>query len=168
MKKNSTIIILIILLNQIINTIECNSAELNRFIEEASNYLSSVDLSAYPLSAVENVKDALTYAIRISQKEYCDETEIDKAKTNFNTAFVNMENNKGNIFILPKIDNIYDSNRGFYHPGGLYTQKDFDRVKKQLKEKNEKVTLAYNVLKNAEFAQPDAKTNPTENIVRGV
>ena len=78
-----------------------------------------------------------------------------------------MKNNKGNICVLPEIENIYDFNRGFYHPGGIYVQKDFDRIKNQLEEKNEKVTLAYNILKKAAYTQPDAKTYPTENIVRG-
>jgi hypothetical protein len=77
-------------------------------------------------------------------------------------------NNKGNIFVLPEIENIYDFNRGFYHPRGIYVQKDFDRIKNQLEEKNEKVTLAYNILKKAAYSQPDAKTYPTGNIVRGV
>jgi hypothetical protein len=44
-------------------------------------------------------------------------------------------NNKGNIFVLPEIENIYDINRGFYHPGGIYVQKDFDRIKNQLEKK---------------------------------
>ncbi len=155
------------MINQIINTKECDPGELNRFIDEVNTYISSADLSEYPISSVENLKDALAYAIKVSQKEPCNEEEINKAKEIFNTAYINMKNNKGNIFIIPNIDNIYDTNRGFYHPGGLYTQKDFDRVKKQLKEKNEKVTLAYDILKNAEYAQPDVKTYPTENIVRG-
>ena len=72
-----------------------------------------------------------------------------------------MKNNKGNICVLPEIENIYDFNRGFYHPGGIYVQKDFDRIKNQLEEKNEKVTLAYNILKKAAYTQPDAKTYPT-------
>lgn len=36
----------------------------------------------------------------------------------------------------------YDTNRGFIHPGGLHTQADFDRVRRQLAEGNEKVTAA--------------------------
>ena len=155
------------MINQIVNAADCNKGELNRFIEEVNSYLSSADLSEYPISSVENLKDALIYSIKLSQKETCDEEEINKAMINFNNAYINMINNKGNIFILPKTDNIYEMNRGFYHPGGLYTQKDFDRVKNQIKEKNEKVTLAYDILKSAEYAQPDAKTYPNENIVRG-
>lgn len=61
----------------------------------------------------------------------------------------------------------YDTNRGFIHPGGLHTQADFDRVRRQLAEGNEIVTAAYKVLKSAEYAQPGVKTSPVETIVRG-
>lgn len=61
----------------------------------------------------------------------------------------------------------YDTNRGFIHPGGLHTQADFDRVRQQLAEGNEKVTAAYNVLKKAEYAQSGVQTYPVETIVRG-
>ena len=101
------------MINQIINAAECDPGELNRFIEEVNTYFSSADLSEYPISSVENLKDALAYAIKVSQKEPCDEAEINKVKTIFNTAYINMKNSKGNIFILPNIDNIYDTNRGF-------------------------------------------------------
>ncbi len=43
--------------------------------------------------------------------------------------------------------------RGFIHPGGLYTQADFDRVKAMITARNQKVVLAYTKLKNAEYAQ---------------
>ena len=61
----------------------------------------------------------------------------------------------------------YNTDRGFKHPGGLHTQEDFDRVKRQLAEKNEKVTQAYQILKTAAYAQPGVQTSPVETIVRG-
>lgn len=61
----------------------------------------------------------------------------------------------------------YDTDRGFVHPGGLHTQADFDRVKRQLAEGNEKVKAAYEVLKKAQYAQPGVQTYPVETIVRG-
>lgn len=61
----------------------------------------------------------------------------------------------------------YDTDRGFVHPGGLHTQADFDRVKRQLAEGNEKVKAAYEVLKKAQYAQPSVQTYPVETIVRG-
>ena len=59
------------------------------------------------------------------------------------------------------------SDRGFIHPGGLHTQEDFDRVKAQIAGGNTKVKQAYQVLKNASYAQPTVTTSPTETIVRG-
>ncbi len=56
---------------------------------------------------------------------------------------------------------------GFVHPGGLHTQADFDRVKRQLSEGNVRVTQAYDVLRRAEYAQATVKTYPVETIVRG-
>ncbi|MDE5550043.1 MAG: hypothetical protein K2I99_01620, partial [Bacteroidaceae bacterium] len=58
-------------------------------------------------------------------------------------------------------------NRGFIHPGGLHTQADFDRIKQQLAEGNEKVTAAYKVLKEAAYSSASAATYPSEVIVRG-
>jgi hypothetical protein len=40
-------------------------------------------------------------------------------------------------------------------------------VKQQLKEGNERVTAAYNVLKNAAYSSASAATYPAETIVRG-
>lgn len=59
------------------------------------------------------------------------------------------------------------SDRGFIHPGGLYTQADFDRVKAQLAAKNLTVAKAWSVLRTAEYAQSNVQTNPVETIVRG-
>ena len=64
-------------------------------------------------------------------------------------------------------NNSYDTNRGFIHPGGLHTQQDFDRVKRQLEEGNETVKQAYNVLKSAAYAQAGVTSSPVETIVRG-
>lgn len=58
-------------------------------------------------------------------------------------------------------------NRGFIHPGGLHTQADFDRIKQQLADGNEKVTAAYKVLKEAAYSSAFAATYPSEIIVRG-
>ena len=59
------------------------------------------------------------------------------------------------------------ADRGFIHPGGLHTQADFDRVKAQIKAKNQTVVKAYNKLRAAEYAQASVQTYPVETIVRG-
>lgn len=62
---------------------------------------------------------------------------------------------------------VYDTDRGFRHPGGLHTEEDFARIRQQLAEGNERVTEAYEVLKSAPYAQSSAATYPVETIVRG-
>jgi hypothetical protein len=49
----------------------------------------------------------------------------------------------------------------------MYTQADFDRVKRQLAEGNATVTAAYNVLKESPYSQSTVTTYPVETIVRG-
>lgn len=71
------------------------------------------------------------------------------------------------IMLWAETNETYDTNRGFLHPGGLHTEADFIRIRQQLVEGNEKVTAAYNVLKNATYAQSSAATYPVETIVRG-
>lgn len=61
----------------------------------------------------------------------------------------------------------YDTDRGFRHPGGLHSEADFIRIRQQLAEGNERVTAAYEILKNATYAQASASTYPVETIVRG-
>ena len=61
----------------------------------------------------------------------------------------------------------YKTERGFVHPGGLHTQADFDRIKRQLAEGNKTVTDAFKVLKSAAYSQASAATYPVETIVRG-
>ena len=58
---------------------------------------------------------------------------------------------------------IYD----LYYDIRLYSQEDFDRVKKKLEEGNDKMREAFSVLVSAEYAQPTAPTYPVETIVRG-
>ena len=86
--------------------------------------------------------------------------ELNDALTNLNSAYENIK--------IYKSFNSYDTQRGFIHPGGLYTQEDFDRIKNQLYAGNEKVTSAFNILKEASYAQPTAATYPTEEIIRGI
>ncbi len=74
---------------------------------------------------------------------------------------------KSRTFDVSGVVRVYDTDRGFKHPGGLHTQADFDRIKRQLAEGNETVTAAYNILKNAEFSQSSCATWPVETIVRG-
>ena len=93
-------------------------------------------------------------------KESINQKELDQALSYLNLSFENIKKYKGY--------NNYDTNRGFIHPGGLYTNDDINRIKKQLQDGNEKVTVAYEILKKAEWSQLKAKTSPAEIIVRGI
>ncbi len=89
-----------------------------------------------------------------------DSTAQSAARTKFTAT-------KSKTFDVSGVVRVYDTDRGFKHPGGLHTQADFDRIKRQLAEGNETVTAAYNILKNAEFSQSGCATWPVETIVRG-
>lgn len=81
------------------------------------------------------------------------------------TAQTANEQHAGN-FTKMKTDG-YPTERGFRHPGGLHTQADFDRIRQQLADGNEKVTVAYKILKEAAYSQSTCSTSPVETIVRG-
>lgn len=92
---------------------------------------------------------------------------IDEYASDLYAAIQSVKTTAGFIFTDTERMPAYDSNRGFRHPGGLHTDADFERIKAQLAAGNEKVTKAYNILKNAEYAQPTAATYPVETIIRG-
>ena len=71
------------------------------------------------------------------------------------------------LFSFLTLGTTAQTERGFRHPGGLYTQDDFDRVKQQIADGNSRVIAAHNVLKSAAYAQSSAGTSPVETIVRG-
>ena len=146
----------------------CDKSELSSLINEVETYLSSSTTSDFLKSSLENINDGLSYAKKILLKEPCVQSELNEAKIKLTTAYDNFKLNKGKSFSIPVLeDKIYDTERGFIHPGGLYTQEDFGRVKNKIEEGDEQILTAYNILKTAEYAQPNARTYPVEKIVRG-
>lgn len=123
--------------------------------------------SSYLPGAVEDLKDIITVAKSYAGQGYS-QTILDQQVSDLNSAVEAMKATAGMTFVPSKgITEAYDTDRGFIHPGGLHTQADFDRIKRQLKEGNQKVTEAWNVLKNAEYAQSTVATWPVETIIRG-
>ena len=111
----------------------CDFDSLNNLITEIDDYISSSSISEFLQSSLENLNDALSYAKKIILKDPCNQDEIDQIKINLNNAYQNLKLSKGKSFDIPKIEDInFDLERGFIHPGGLYIQEDFDRVKKKL------------------------------------
>lgn len=142
-----------------LNTEKLQSAisEAEAIIANANSYLPGLvnDLSDV-LFSVRKIVDSATTQIQINQAVAKLKTSISKAKAS-----------EGKTFDAGNANAVYDTNRGFIHPGGLHTQADFDRIKQQLADGNKKVTEAMNKLRMAEYAQPTAATYPTETIVRG-
>ena len=142
-----------------LNTEKLQSAisEAEAIIANANNYLPGLvnDLSDV-LFNVRKIVDVATTQTQINQAVAKLKTSINKAKAS-----------EGKTFDAGNANAVYDTNRGFIHPGGLHTQADFDRIKQQLADGNKKVTEAMNKLRMAEYAQPTAATYPTETIVRG-
>lgn len=142
-----------------LNTEKLQSAisEAEAIIANANNYLPGLvnDLSDV-LFSVRKIVDSATTQTQINQAVAKLKTSISKAKAS-----------EGKTFDAGNTNAVYDTNRGFIHPGGLHTQADFDRIKQQLADGNKKVTEAMNILRMAEYAQPTAATYPAETIVRG-
>ena len=93
---------------------------------------------------------------------------IDQTRTRLNMLISAVKASKGIVLPdLAALQQAYDRDRGFIHPGGLHTQADFDRVKQLLADKDATVTRAYNVLKSAAYSQSSVGTSPVETIVRG-
>lgn len=141
-----------------------SNASLQKTISEAEQLLTVT--SDYPVGAVVQLQDAIIIAKAIagnagSQVSYDNsEKELKNAMSVFKAA-------KGVVFDVSGITDVYDTERGFRHPGGLHTQADFERIKRMLAEGNPIVTQAYNVLKTAEYSQSGIATWPVETIIRG-
>lgn len=142
-----------------LNTEKLQSAisEAEAIIANANNYLPGL---------VNDLSDVL-FSVRKIADSATTQTQINQAVARLNTSISKAQASEGKTFDAGNANAVYDTNRGFIHPGGLHTQADFDRIKQQLANGNKKVTEAMNKLRMAEYAQPTAATYPTETIVRG-
>lgn len=140
--------------------------KLNTTLEEASTIIKG-DISIYTADAVAILSDTYEFIKAKSEKETLSQFMIDEYVEVLKTTIQNVKATEGLVFTDTELMPAYDSNRGFRHPGCLHTNADFERIKAQLAAGNEKVTKAYNILKNAEFAQPTCATWPVETIIRG-
>ena len=142
-------------------------SSLETAISEAESFLSTENLSVYPQSAVYEFEDVLTICRLLCEEGMASQTIIDNHTKMLKAAKQKLTITKGFTFDTSSVYEGYNINRGFRHPGGLHTYKDFDRIRQLLAENNPTVTSAYNILKNAEFAQSTTATYPTEIVVRG-
>lgn len=133
-------------------------------IEEAQGILAQAD--NYMPGAVADLEDMVMQARGMVAGNFS-QVAYDDMLTQLRSAVSSLKATAGMSFDYTQITEAYDTERGFIHPGGLHTQADFDRIKRQLAEGNQKVTAAYNILRRAEYAQPSIATWPVETIVRG-
>lgn len=129
--------------------------------------LVSGQSASYPAAALLIYQDALTRAQQLVSEGRVSQTLIDNELESLQNAQAALEATAGFVFEGGVEGMAYDTDRGFRHPGGLHTAADFERIRRQIAEGNEKVVSAYKVLKSAEYAQASAATYPVETIVRG-
>ncbi|MCD8318567.1 MAG: alginate lyase family protein [Paraprevotella sp.] len=140
---------------------------LQQEIEQAKQILGGISPTDYPQAATDQYRDVIKLAQSILKEGRASQTLIDKQIAQLQEAQKTFEQSRGFVFDEESATSGYDTDRGFKHPGGLHTQADFDRIRKQLDERNTKVTAAYNILQNAEYAQSNCATWPVVTIIRG-
>lgn len=145
-----------------------NFAKLQTAIETAEANLAAYKASGkYAQAAIDDYEDVITYSRYLLDEGKVSQPFIDQQVAALTAAKTAVTTSSGFVFSVENLDGTYDTQRGFRHPGGLHTQADFDRIKRQIAEKNSKVVQAYNILKSAEYAQSTTATYPVETIVRG-
>lgn len=140
--------------------------QLNTYLAQAESVING-DVSTYTADAVSSLRTTYLLIKAKSQKEVLSQMIIDEYAADLKAGIEQVKASEGFQFSNSDMQLAYDTNRGFRHPGGLHTDEDFERIKAQLAAGNKKVTQAYNILKNAEYAQPTAATWPVETIIRG-
>lgn len=145
-----------------------NFSKLKTAVESAESFLKNAQTSGkYPQAAIDDYADVVVYSRRVLDEARLSQTFIDQQVQALTSAKSALVATSGFVFSMDHLSDSYSTERGFRHPGGLHTKEDFDRIKRQLAEKNERVTKAYNILKAAEYAQSTTATWPVETIVRG-
>ena len=140
---------------------------LSEAVAKAEEYLAGLTLTDYPALAVEEYRDALRIATAACADGRLSQTIIDEYQKALAAAKTRLEATRGFVFDAEGVVEGYDTDRGFRHPGGLHTDADFERIRRQIAEGNPEVVAAYNVLKEAAYSQSSAATYPVETIVRG-
>lgn len=150
--------------SEFINGTGGDNTSLLNTLEQAKEILDNP--TDYPAGAIDMLKDAAAIAEGIANEDHTQ--HVYNTQETFVKEMISIcISSKGFTFDVSGITKAYDTNRGFIHPGGMHTQADFERIKRQLAEGNPTVTKAYEVLKDAVYAQSGVTTCPTEYIVRG-
>ena len=143
-----------------------DNSKLLSAISEAQQLQASAASDDYPAGAFVMLADAISVAQAIAARD-CNQLVFDEHESDLREVMASFKKAKGIKFDVDGVSSTYDTERGFRHPGGLHTDADFDRIRRQIADKNARVTSAYNKLKAAEYSQSGIQTYPVETIVRG-
>lgn len=137
-------------------------------IEEGRRFVAGHG-TEYPALSLLLYEDELNMAQDLADEGLVNQNIIDEQLQSLAAARTALEASKGFVLDESGTSAGYDTDRGFRHPGALHTDEDFARIRRQLDAStgNERVKAAYEVLKNAEYAQAGCATYPVETIVRG-
>lgn len=135
-------------------------------IGEAKKYIAD-NAAAHTAVAIAICQDEVSKAQDIVDEGEASQTAINAEAESLAAALAALKATAGLELDTTGIASGYDTERGFRHPGGLHTKADFDRIRQQIADGNERVVSAYNVLKSAEYSQASCATWPVETIVRG-
>ena len=143
-------------------------SKLDAAVKNARSFLDGENLLQYPPSALMEFMDAINVAESVLAEGKVNQDLIDGYATGLQTAKAKFSKTKGFVFDLTDAaTHAYSTDKGFKHPGGLHTEADFERIRRQLAEGNPTVTAAYRVLRDAAYSQSGCATFPSEAIVRG-
>lgn len=140
---------------------------LSAAVKEAEVFLETAQTDSYPSSAITEYEDVILLCKTVLSEGHSTQTIIDGYIAMLTAAKSKLKLAKGFIFDTSALREAYDTERGFRHPGGLHTAKDFERIRAQIAANNKDVTAAYNILKESFFAQSTTGTVADEYVIRG-
>lgn len=135
-------------------------------VAEAEQLQRQASAADYPAGALVMLSDAVSVAKAIAAEDHT-QMVYDEHTADLRSVVSSFKKSKGVVFATADAPADYSTDRGFRHPGGLHTEADFERIRRQIADKNPKVLAAYNKLKSAEYSQSGIQTWPVETIVRG-
>ncbi|MBR3454750.1 MAG: hypothetical protein IKH26_05465 [Bacteroidaceae bacterium] len=135
-------------------------------VTEGKAFAESSEALAYPPLALLEYKDALRMADIVAQDGRLSQTVVDARLKALKDARTQLETTRNFVFPLSDVRQAYDRDRGFVHPGGLHTEADFERIRRQISEGNTAVKAAYNRLCKDNLGQSNKIVSPVKTIIR--
>lgn len=142
-----------------------NDSILRADIQAGENFIN-LESANYSNEALLTFQDVLRGAKCIVESN-ASQSMLDTWAEKLSSSLAALKLKKGYTFVTPNINEGYDTNRGFVHPGCINTQEEIDRVKARLAAKGSIILAAYAKLISNQWASSAIAPSPTETIVRG-